>query len=142
MNNIFIIDKDSQTKELVTSIVKKNHLKFNSIKQFYSIDDIYVDSNVNIVILDGTMEELYWVKKNYPSSFFIIFSNTIDFFTSREYFRMEIENYVIKDLEIDLLEVSILKAYKKLTELKDTFNDISISLIRNESMLILKENII
>ena len=142
LNNIFIIDKDSQTKELVTSIVKKNHLKFNSIKQFYSIDDIYVDSNVNIVILDGTMEELYWVKKNYPSSFFIIFSNTIDFFTSREYFRMEIENYVIKDLEIDLLEVSILKAYKKLTELKDTFNDISISLMRNESMRILKENII
>lgn len=142
LNNIFIIDKDLKTKDLVTSIVKKNHLNFNSIQQFYSIDDIKVDSNANIVILEGTMEDLYWIKKTYPYSFFIVFSNTIDFFSSREYFLMGIENYIIKDLEVNLLEVSILKTYKKLNKKKNTFDDTSISLMRNESIRILQENII
>ena len=135
LNNIFIIDKDLKTKDLVTSIVEKNHLNFNSIQQFYSIDDINLDSNANIVILDGTMEELYWIKKTYPSSFFIIFSNTIDFFSSREYFRIGIENYVIKYLEVDLLEASVLNTYKKLTKIKNTFNNISEMCIRDRIII-------
>lgn len=143
LNNIFIIDKDSETKDLVTSIVEKNHLNFNSISQFYSIDDINVDYNINIVILDGNIEDLYWVKKSYPTSFFIIFSNTIDFFSSREYFRMGIENYVIKDLEIDLLEVSIINTYRKFAKpQKNYIDNISTSIIRNEAIHVLQENLI
>lgn len=141
LDNIFIIDKDSRTKSLVTSIVEKNHLKFSSIKQFYSIDDINVNFNNNIVILDGTMEDLYWIKKTYPYSFFIIFSNRIDFFSAREYFRMGIENFIIKDLEVDLLEMSILETYKNFTSNKNNSNKLSQPLIRNESIRILQENL-